>query len=166
MRTYSAKLGDIKREWHVVDAAGIPLGRLASEVAQLIRGKHKPMFTPHMDTGDYVIVVNADKVKLTGKKLEQKKYFRHSGYPGGVKLINYDVLLKKKPTFVIEKAVKGMLPHNRLGRAMIQKLKVYTGPSHKHEAQEPKPYTLKYAVPDARPHRGQGRQVEGDASGS
>lgn len=148
MRTYSAKPGDIKRAWHIVDAEGIPLGRLASEVAQLIRGKHKPMFTPHMDTGDYVIVINAEKIKLTGKKLEQKKYFRHSGYPGGVKLISYDVLLEKKPAFVIKKAVKGMLPHNKLGRVMIKKLKVYAGSDHKHEAQNPKSYKLKYVGGD------------------
>ena len=148
MRTYTAKPADIKREWHVVDADGMPLGRLASEVAQLIRGKHKPIFTPHMDTGDFVVVVNADKVKLTGKKLEQKKHFSHSGYPGGVKLITYDVLMKKKPAFVIRKAVKGMLPHNKLGRVMIKKLKVYAGPNHNHEAQKPKVYKLKYVKGD------------------
>ncbi|MDO8886028.1 50S ribosomal protein L13 [Candidatus Oleimmundimicrobium sp.] len=144
MKTYSAKLSDIQRAWHVVDAEGVPLGRLASEVAQLIRGKHKPMFTPHMDTGDHVIVINAEKVKLTGKKLEQKKHFSHSGYPGGIKLISYDVLIEKKPAFVIKKAVKGMLPHNRLGRVMIKKLKVYAGSDHKHQAQNPKIYKLKY----------------------
>lgn len=141
--TYFAKPGDVERNWYVVDAAGQTLGRLATEVAAVLRGKHKPTFTPHIDTGDFVIVINADKIVLTGNKLTQKMYYRHSNYPGGFKATRYDVLMQKKPEFVIEKAVKGMLPHNRLGRAQGKKLKVYAGPEHPHQAQKPQQMTIK-----------------------
>ncbi len=137
MKTYMAKASDIKRKWYVVDAEGKPLGRLASEVAKIIRGKHKPQFTPHVDVGDFVIVLNADKVVLTGKKLDQKYYRHHSGYPGGLKEVKYRKFLHDKPERAIEKAVKGMLPKNSLGRAMGKKLKVYRGSEHKHQAQMP-----------------------------
>lgn len=137
MKTYMAKPETVKRKWYVVDAEGKPLGRLASEVAKIIRGKHKPDYTPHVDMGDFVIVVNADKVVLTGKKLDQKVYKRYSGYPGGLKEIKYRLFLQKSPEKVVEHAVKGMLPKNRLGRAMAKKLKVYRGPEHKHQAQMP-----------------------------
>lgn len=137
MSTFMAKSEDIKRKWFIIDAEGRPLGRLATEVARVLRGKHKPIFTPHVDTGDFVIVINAEKVVLTGKKLEQKQYVRHSGYPGGLKTMSYDRLLKEKPELAIEKAVKGMLPHNRLGRAQNKKLKVYSGNEHPHAAQMP-----------------------------
>ena len=137
MKTYMAKKEDVKRKWYVVDAEGKPLGRLASEVAKIIRGKHKPEFTPHVDTGDYVIVLNAEKVVLTGKKLDQKMYRRHSGYPGGMKETRYREFIQKRPEKVVEIAVRGMLPKNSLGRAMAKKLKVYRGPEHKHQAQMP-----------------------------
>ena len=137
METYSVKSKDIQRKWYVVDAAGLVLGRLASEVARRLRGKHKTVFTRHLDVGDFVIVVNADKVRLTGRKLEQKYYFRHSGYPGGVKRVRLDKMLKERPRRVIEYAVKGMLPHNSLGRRQFKKLKVYAGPNHPHQAQNP-----------------------------
>jgi large subunit ribosomal protein L13 len=135
--TYMAKEKDIERNWYVLDASGIPLGRLASEVARILRGKHKTTYTPHVDTGDYVIVINAGKVVLTGGKAQQKFYYRHSGYPGGIKKIRYDHLLAKKPELALYLAVKRMLPANRLGRAMLKKLRVYAGPDHHHEAQEP-----------------------------
>jgi large subunit ribosomal protein L13 len=135
MKTYSVKAKDIERRWHVIDASGQTLGKLATQVANLLMGKHKPMYTPHMDTGDFVIVLNATKVKVTGKKPKQKIYYRHSGYPGGIKAETYEELMAAHPTRVIEHAVKGMLPHNRLGRAMFKKLKVYTGDSHPHQAQ-------------------------------
>ena len=138
MKTYTVRKGDIKREWYVVDAQGKTLGRLASEIAKVLRGKHKPMYVPHLDCGDYVIVVNAEKVRVTGKKLDQKFYYRHSGYPGGLKSINLRDQLQKHPTRVLEAAVRGMLPKNRLGRAMIKKLKLYAGSSHPHQAQQPK----------------------------
>jgi large subunit ribosomal protein L13 len=137
MKTYTPKVTDIQRRWLVVDAEGKVLGRLASEVASLLRGKHKPMFTPHLDTGDFVIVVNADKVRLTGNKAENKTYFRHTGYMGGEKLIPFKDMQAKHPERIIELAVKGMLPKNNLGRLMRRKLKVYTGPDHPHEAQQP-----------------------------
>ncbi|HCC33830.1 MAG TPA: 50S ribosomal protein L13 [Clostridiales bacterium] len=137
--TYMACPADIKREWYVVDASDRPLGRLASQVAAVLRGKHKPTFTPFLDTGDHVIVVNAEKVALTGRKLDQKFHFRHSGYPGGARFTSYRRLLAEHPDRVIELAVRGMLPHNRLGRAMARKLKVYRGPVHPHEAQKPQP---------------------------
>lgn len=138
MKTYTVKKGDIKREWYVVDAQGKTLGRLASGIAKILRGKHKPIYVPHLDCGDYVVVVNAEKVRVTGKKLDQKFYYRHSGYPGGLKSINLRDQLQKHPTRVLEAAVRGMLPKNRLGRAMIKKLKVYAGGSHPHQAQQPK----------------------------
>ncbi len=142
MRTYSPKAGDAQRDWYVVDATDIVLGRLASHAATLLRGKHKPTFAPHMDMGDYVIVVNADKIALTGQKLEQKRAYRHSGYPGGLRSTNYIELLEKHPTRAVEKAIRGMLPKNSLGREQIKKLKVYAGAEHPHEAQQPKPYTF------------------------
>ncbi len=142
MRTFSAKPKEIQREWYVVDAAGKTLGRLASEIAKILRGKHKPIYTPHVDCGDFVIVVNADKVRVTGRKLDQKLYYRHSGYPGGFKSISLRDQLARHPERVIELAVRGMLPKNRLGRRMIKKLKVYASPTHPHQAQQPKPLEL------------------------
>jgi large subunit ribosomal protein L13 len=136
-KTYTPKAPEIQRRWWVIDAEGKVLGRLASEVAQLLRGKHKPMFTPHLDTGDFVVVVNAEKIVLTGDKLEKKAYFRHTGYIGGEKFLPVKDVLAKHPHRVIELAVKGMLPKNNLGRLMRRKLKVYAGPSHPHEAQQP-----------------------------
>lgn len=141
--TFIAKPSDVERKWYVVDAAGQTLGRLASEVAAILRGKMKPIFTPHLDTGDFVIVINAEKIELTGKKLTQKFYYRHSGFPGGFRQTSYDTLMKKKPEFVIEKAVKGMLPHNKLGRAQGKKIKVYAGPEHPHAAQLPEVWTIR-----------------------
>ena len=137
MKTYTPRVEEIQRRWWVVDADGKVLGRLASEIAQVLRGKHKPMFTPHLDTGDYVVVVNADKVRLTGNKAENKAYFRHSGYMGGEKFVPFKEMLSKHPDRVIDLAVKGMLPKNNLGRLMRRKLKVYAGPEHPHEAQQP-----------------------------
>ncbi|HFD38345.1 MAG TPA: 50S ribosomal protein L13 [Anaerolineae bacterium] len=142
MRTFTAKTKDIEREWFVVDAEGQTLGRLASRIAPILRGKHKPIYTPHMDCGDYVIVINADKVRVTGRKLDQKMYYRHSGYPGGLKSISLRDQLAQHPERVIEAAVKGMLPKNKLGRRMFKKLKVYAGDSHPHQAQQPKPLEL------------------------
>ncbi len=142
MSTYVAKPADIQRKWFVVDADGLTLGRLASEVAKVLRGKHKPEYTPFLDTGDYVIVVNADKVVLTGNKLDKKMYRYHTQYPGGLKEIKYRVLMQKKPEKAIELAVKGMLPKNSLGRQMFRKLKVYAGPEHNHTAQKPETLTL------------------------
>jgi large subunit ribosomal protein L13 len=139
MRTYSTKPAEIERQWFVVDARGQTLGRLASEIAKILKGKHKPIYTPHLDTGDFVIVINAQKVHVTGNKMDQKMYYRHSGYPGGLKSITLREQLKRHPTRVIRSAVKGMLPHNRLGRATLKKLKVYAGDAHPHEAQQPKP---------------------------
>ncbi len=135
MKTYSVKASEIKREWHVIDASDKVLGRLATGVARLLMGKHKPMFSRHLDTGDFVVVVNAGKVRVTGNKAKQKLYYRHSGYPGGLKSINLEDMLKTRPDRVIEHAVKGMLPKNRLGNSMIKKLKVYAGDSHPHLAQ-------------------------------
>ena len=147
MKTYTATPAEIRHDWHVVDAEGVPLGRLASAVAQLIRGKHKPTFTPHMDGGDFVVVLNAAKVKLTGKKSEQKKYFSHSGYMGHEKFTPVHNLLAKHPDRVIEKAVFGMLPKNALSRQRLRlKLKVYAGASHPHEAQQPKPFDVKVSA--------------------
>ena len=135
MRTYSTKASDIERKWWVMDASGKTLGRLASEVAGLLKGKHKPIYSPHLDVGDYVIVVNAAKVRVTGNKLTQKIYYRHSQYPGGLKSTSLKRMMETYPTRVIEHAVKGMLPHNRLGAAMLKKLKVYPGAEHPHQAQ-------------------------------
>ena len=143
MKTFTATPDDIRHEWHVVDAEGVPLGRLASAVAQLIRGKHKPSFTPHMDGGDFVVVVNADKVRLTGRKLDNKKYFRHTGYMGHDRMIPAREVLAKHPERVIEKAVFGMLPKNSLARQKLRgKLKVYAGPEHPHAAQQPTPFSV------------------------
>jgi large subunit ribosomal protein L13 len=139
MKTFSAKKEGIERRWYLIDADGKVLGRVASQVATILRGKHKPIYTPHIDTGDHIIVVNARKVRLTGNKRQEKFYARHSGYPGGFKSILADKLLAQKPERVIEIAVKGMLPKNRLGRAMFKKLKVYAGPDHPHQAQQPQP---------------------------
>ncbi|UCH51339.1 MAG: 50S ribosomal protein L13 [Chloroflexota bacterium] len=135
MKTYSTKAKDIDHQWHVIDASGKTFGRLSTQIASLLIGKHKPTYVPHLDTGDYVIVLNAAKVRVTGKKAKQKTYYRHSGYPGGIKSEVYEDLMAAHPTRVIEHAVKGMLPHNRLGRAMFKKLKVYAGDSHPHQAQ-------------------------------
>jgi len=143
VRTYSPKPSEIERQWHVIDAADVVLGRLASSAATLLRGKHKPTFAPHLDTGDFVIVVNAGKVALTGNKRQTKFAYRHSGYPGGIKRVSYGDLLDKRPERAIEQAVKGMLPHNKLGRRQIKKLKVYAGPEHPHQAQQPQPYEIK-----------------------
>jgi large subunit ribosomal protein L13 len=139
MRTYVPKPADVERErrWYVVDADGKTLGRLASQVAAILRGKNKPIFIPFLDTGDHVIIVNADKIVVTGRKQDQKIYWRHSGYPGGLKLTSFRKLMQTRPERAVERAVKGMLPHNRLGRAMAKKLKVYVGPAHPHEAQQP-----------------------------
>ena len=138
MKTYTAKAKDIEREWFLVNAEGKTLGRLASEIAKILRGKHKPIYTPHLDCGDYVIVINADRVRVTGRKLDQKMYYRHSGYPGGLKIISLRDQLQKHPERVVEAAVRGMLPKNRLGRKMFKKLKVYAGNSHPHQAQQPR----------------------------
>ena len=143
MSTFSAKPTDIKHDWYVVDAEDRVLGRLASQVAQILRGKHKPIYTPHMDTGDFVVIINAEKVRLTGNKAESKSYFRHTGYPGGTRTTSYKQMMDKYPERIIQKAVKGMVPHNRLGRQIMKKLKVYVGPNHEHEAQQPKPLIIK-----------------------
>ncbi|MCW2501818.1 MAG: hypothetical protein JWO79_102 [Actinomycetia bacterium] len=142
MRTFSPKQGDVQRQWHVIDAADVVLGRLATHTATLLRGKHKPIFAPHVDTGDFVVIVNAGKVALTGNKLTQKIAYRHSGYPGGLKRVRYDELLATRPERAIELAVKGMLPKNTLGRQMLSKLKVYAGPEHPHAAQQPVPFEI------------------------
>lgn len=141
-RTFSPKPADVQREWVVIDATDIVLGRLASHAATLLRGKHKPTFAPHMDMGDFVIIINADKVALTGAKLAKKQAYRHSGYPGGLSAMNYAEMLEKHPTRAVEKAVRGMLPKNSIGRQQLTKLKVYAGPEHPHAAQQPKPYVL------------------------
>lgn len=141
-KTYVTKQQDVQRNWYVVDATDQILGRLASQVAQFLRGKHKPIYSPSVDVGDYVIVINAEKVRVTGRKLDQKFYYRHSGYPGNLKEIPLSRMLEEHPTWVIEHAVKGMLPKNRLGRKMVKKLKVYAGSQHPHQAQQPKPLDL------------------------
>ncbi len=142
MRTYTPKPGDVERNWYVIDATDVVLGRLASHVATLLRGKHKATFAPHVDGGDFVIVINAEKVALTGNKRETKLAYRHSGYPGGLRATRYVDLLEKHPERAIEKAVRGMLPHTTLGRQQLSKLKVYAGPEHPHAAQQPKPFEL------------------------
>ena len=139
VKTVSAREQDVQRDWYVVDAQGQTLGRLATQVATLLRGKHKPYYTPHVDCGDYVVVVNAEKIHVTGNKMTQKIYYRHSGYPGGLKQVTLRDQLQKFPDRVVEHAVRGMLPKNRLGRRMFKKLKIYAGPDHPHEAQQPKP---------------------------
>jgi large subunit ribosomal protein L13 len=142
VRTYSPKPGDVTRQWHVIDATDVVLGRLASQTAILLRGKHKPTFAPHVDMGDFVIIVNADKVALTGAKLEQKKAYHHSGFPGGLKSTSYTELLAKSPEKAVEKAVRGMLPKTTLGRAQLTKLKIYSGAEHPHAAQQPQPFQI------------------------
>jgi large subunit ribosomal protein L13 len=142
LKTYYAKPGEVEREWLIIDATDQVLGRLASEVAQILKGKHKPQYTPHVDTGDFVVIINADKIVLTGNKMETKMAYSHSGYPGGLKEVPISRMMEKDSSKVIEKAVKGMLPKNTLGRAMGKKLKVYAGSEHPHEAQNPRPYTL------------------------
>ncbi|MDX6486765.1 MAG: large subunit ribosomal protein [Gaiellaceae bacterium] len=142
MKTYSAKPGEITREWYLVDADGLTLGRLATVIADTLRGKRKPVFTPHVDTGDFVVVVNAEKIAVTGNKLDQKMYHRHSGYPGGLKSRTLREQLDRRPTEVLRVAVKGMLPKNKLARRQITKLKIYVGPEHPHESQNPQPLSL------------------------
>lgn len=137
MKTYSAKPLEVERKWYLIDAEGKTLGRLASLVANILRGKHKPQYTPHIDTGDFVIIINAEKIQVTGKKETDKKYYRHTGFPGGLKVTSFKELMEKDPTKAIEKAVKGMLPHNTLGQDQFNKLKVYAGSEHPHEAQKP-----------------------------
>ncbi|MCJ7747712.1 MAG: 50S ribosomal protein L13 [Desulfobacterales bacterium] len=142
MKTYQAKKEELDHQWYLVNAEGKVLGRLATELAKILRGKNKPSFTPHVDTGDFVVVVNAEKVVLTGKKMKDKIYYHHTGYPGGIKEISAEKLLAKKPTEMLRIAVKGMLPKNSLGRQMLQKLKIYAGPDHPHEAQKPVPLEI------------------------
>ena len=142
MKTYAVKASEIERRWWLVDATDQTLGRLATRIATLLEGKHKPMYSPHLDTGDHVVVINAARVKVTGNKLVQKRYYRHSGYPGGLKEESLQALVARKPELVIERAVKGMLPQNRLGRAMFRKLKVYGGSNHPHQAQQPEAVEL------------------------
>ncbi len=142
MKTFSAKPETVERDWFVVDASNKTLGRLATEIARRLRGKHKPVYTPHVDTGDYIIVINAEKVRVTGNKASDKMYYSHTGYPGGLKSINFNKLIDKAPERVIQQAVKGMLPKNPLGRAMFSKLKVYAGGEHNHAAQQPKPLEI------------------------
>ncbi|MDH5191687.1 MAG: 50S ribosomal protein L13 [Gammaproteobacteria bacterium] len=142
MKTFSAKPAEVRRDWYVVDATDKTLGRLATEVALRLRGKHKPEYTPHVDTGDYIVIVNAEKVRVTGNKPQKKIYYHHTGFIGGLKQINFEKLQVKKPEMIIEKAVKGMLPKNPLGRAMFRKLKVYAGTEHAHAAQQPKPLEI------------------------
>ena len=141
-KTYSAKASELEHQWYLIDADGMVLGRLASQIAQILRGKHKPTFTPHMNGGDFVIVINASKIAVTGNRLDQKMYYRHSQYPGGFKQESLRHLLARKPEAVIERAVKGMLPHNRLGDDILARLKVYGGPNHPHKAQQPIPWEL------------------------
>ena len=145
MTTISAKEVDIDRKWHVIDAEGVVLGRLASVIAMRLRGKHKPIYTPNCDTGDNIVIINADKIRVTGNKVQDKMYYHHTGYPGGIKSINFDKLMDKHPTAALEKAVKGMLPKNPLGRAMFKKMKVYAGAEHPHIAQQPEVLELKEA---------------------
>ncbi len=143
MKSYMARPAQVERRWHIVDAEGRTLGRLASEIARVLRGKNKPQYTPHIDTGDFVVVVNAEKVVVTGRKAEQKVYRRHTGYPGGLRETSYEVMMERKPTEVLRKAVKGMMPRTRLGRKQFTKLKLYAGPEHPHEAQNPQPYEMR-----------------------
>lgn len=142
MKSYMAKTNEVDRKWYVIDAEGKVLGRLASEISAILTGKNKPIYTPHVDTGDFVIIINAEKIKLTGKKLDQLNYTYHTGHPGGLKQVPYKRLIEEKPGKIIELAVKGMLPKSKLGRAMIKKMKVYAGPEHNHEAQQPEVYEL------------------------
>jgi len=142
VRTFQPKAADITRRWHVIDADDVVLGRLASQAASLLRGKHKPYYAPHVDTGDFVVIINAGKVAMTGNKRKQSMYHRHSGFPGGLRSTSYDDLLNTRPSLIVERAVKGMLPHTSLGRAMGTKLKVYAGPTHPHQAQQPVPFEI------------------------
>ncbi len=143
MKSYMARPLEVERKWHLVDAEGRTLGRLATEIATILRGKNKPQYTPHVDTGDFVVVVNADRVVVTGKKAEQKVYRRHSQRPGGLKEVSYEQMLERKPEEILRKAVRGMMPKNRLGRQQFRKLKIYAGPEHPHEAQNPQPYEVR-----------------------
>ena len=142
MSTYTPKASDVERAWHIVDAEGLVLGRLSTEVANILRGKHKPTYTPHMDMGDYIVVVNCEKIRVTGAKSTDKMYHHHTGYPGGLKSFTFEKLIDRAPERVLQRAVKGMLPRNPLGRAMFKKLKVYAGPSHPHAAQQPQTLTI------------------------
>ena len=142
MTTVSAKPAEVRREWYIIDAEGKTLGRMASEIARRLKGKHKPIYTPHVDTGDYIVVVNAEKLRVTGNKMKDKMYHHHTGYVGNLKSINLEKLLEKAPERVLQNAVKGMLPRNPLGRAMFRKLKVYAGPEHPHQAQQPRPLDI------------------------
>ena len=142
MKTYAVKAGDIQRKWYVADADGKTLGRFASTVAKILRGKHKPIYSPHLDTGDHVIVVNAANIVVTGKKAQQKQYYHHSGYPGGLKSMSYGELMEKRPEKILEHAIRGMLPHNSLGRQMFRKLRIYAGPDHVHQSQKPEEIQL------------------------
>jgi large subunit ribosomal protein L13 len=142
VRTYSPKAGEVNRAWHVIDAQDVVLGRLATQAATLLRGKHKPIYAPHVDTGDFVVIVNAEKVALTGNKRDQAFVYRHSGHPGGLSKRSFGEMLEKQPERLLEQAIKGMLPHTRLGRAMASKLKVYAGPAHPHAAQQPQPFEI------------------------
>ncbi|HZR90874.1 MAG TPA: 50S ribosomal protein L13 [Gaiellaceae bacterium] len=144
MKTWNAKPGDVERRWRLVDAEGETLGRLATRVADALRGKGKPQYTPHVDTGDFVVVVNAEKIAVTGKKLDEKRYYRHSGYPGGLRSRSLREQLERRPEEVLRRAVKGMLPRNRLGRAQLRKLKIYAGPEHPHAAQAPEPLSREW----------------------
>jgi large subunit ribosomal protein L13 len=146
VRTYSPKAGEVTRAWHVIDAEDLVLGRLATQAATLLRGKHKPTYAPHVDTGDFVVIVNAEKVALTGNKRDQAFHYRHSGYPGGLRKQSFGEVLEKHPERLLEKAIKGMLPKNKLGRAMGKKLKVYAGPEHPHHAQNPQPFQINAKV--------------------
>ncbi len=143
MKSFMARPQSVERNWHLVDVEGKTLGRLASEIARILRGKNKPQYTPHIDTGDFVIAVNAEKVVVTGRKAEQKYYWRHSGRPGGLKTTSYEVMMDRKPTEILRKAVWGMMPKTRLGRAQFKKLKIYAGPEHPHQAQNPQPYEVR-----------------------
>ncbi|HEX2098376.1 MAG TPA: 50S ribosomal protein L13 [Rubrobacteraceae bacterium] len=143
MKSFMARPREAERKWILIDAEGQTLGRLATEIARLLRGKDKPQYTPHVDTGDFVVVVNAEKVVVTGKKAEQKVYYRHSGYPGGLKTTSYEEMLERKPTEILRRAVKGMMPKTRLGRQQLKKLKIYAGPEHPHEAQRPESYEVR-----------------------
>jgi large subunit ribosomal protein L13 len=143
MKSYMGRPREVERNWYLIDAEGQTLGRMATEIARLLRGKNKPKYTPHVDTGDFVVVVNAEKVVVTGRKAEQKVYYRHTGYPGGLRETSYEVMLRRKPTEVLRKAVRGMMPKTRLGRQQLRKLKIYAGPEHPHEAQNPQPYEVR-----------------------
>ena len=143
MKSYMARPLEVERKWYVVDAEGQTLGRLATEIATILRGKSKPQYTPHVDTGDFVVVVNAEKVVVTGRKAEQKVYRRHSGYPGGLKVTSYEQMMERRPTEILRRAVKGMMPKNRLARQQLRKLKIYAGPEHPHAAQNPQPYEVR-----------------------